>query len=129
MALQEKASLLAEKKDLEQELQKTYCVKAIFLKAAFGPMLLEFLFTYQYIHTIAVASVTHSPLYYYAYILTCHVSSLKCGKGEKVWKGSSTDIISELWSSLATFRSTVLKMCKYFYESGCFQVTMISHFF
>lgn len=48
MALQEKASLLAEKKDLEQELQKTYCVKAIFLKAAFGPMLLEFLFTYQF---------------------------------------------------------------------------------
>lgn len=47
-ALQEKGSLLAEKEDLQQEVQKTYSFKAIFLKAAFGSILLEFLFTYQF---------------------------------------------------------------------------------
>ena len=47
-ALKEIGSLLAEKEDLQQEVQKTYCFKAIFLKAAFGPTSLEFLFTYQF---------------------------------------------------------------------------------
>ncbi|NXE78397.1 CC150 protein, partial [Cochlearius cochlearius] len=41
-ALQEKGSLLAEKEVLQQEVQKTYCFKAMFLKAAFGPTSLEF---------------------------------------------------------------------------------------
>ena len=47
-ALKENGSLLAEKEDLQQEVQKTYCFKAIFLKAAFGPTSLEFLLTYQF---------------------------------------------------------------------------------
>lgn len=89
-ALQEKGSLLAEKEVLQQEVQKTYCFKAIFLKAAFRPTLLKFLFTYQPVllserlfFAIAVASVTHSPLSYYAYILTCNISSPKHEKGRE----------------------------------------------
>lgn len=48
MALQERGSLLAEKEDLQQEVQKTYWFKAVFLKAALGPMSQEFLFTHQF---------------------------------------------------------------------------------
>ncbi|NWQ87021.1 CC150 protein, partial [Burhinus bistriatus] len=44
-ALQEKGSLLAEKEDLQQEVQKPCSFEAIFLKAAFGPTSLEFLHT------------------------------------------------------------------------------------
>lgn len=47
-ALQEKRSLLAEKEDLQQEVQKTYCFKTILLKAAFRPTPLGFLLTHQF---------------------------------------------------------------------------------
>lgn len=47
-ALQEKRSLLEEKEDLQQEVQKTYWFKTIFLKAAFRPTPQGFFLTYQF---------------------------------------------------------------------------------
>ncbi|NWT43697.1 CC150 protein, partial [Chroicocephalus maculipennis] len=78
-ALQEKGSLLAEKEILQQEVQKTYWFKAIFLEAALGPTSLEFLLTYQlcfrnnYFFYCSGKCDTLSPFplcYIYIYILT-----------------------------------------------------------